>query len=274
MTRSILILALLSVITAAAPAQNIYTVLHLNEQRDYKTARPKKIEETNTFFNQSGKKIQKSIKLFDKAGMIVSEERFDEEGKITARLTYTNDTVHRIVLTRVMQRKTALGQMIDSAFYNYDSAHFLTGIVDKTAQGNIIGTTVIVNNEKGLPVELTTYDAYQKPFGKETAEYAYDRNMAITTVYNYDGRKLSTDSIKISFVNAHQFPSSGDRYNEQGDPIATRSADMEGATENYEYEYEYDRFGNCLEEKIYVVTMDNGKKKRRPDRIFRKKYFY
>src|SRR5687768_6404778 len=157
MTRIILLFPLLFGL-ASAPAQNIYSALHLNEESDYKTTRPKKIEETNIFYGTSGKTINKNVKIFDQAGMIVSEERFDQDGNSTARLVYVNDTVHRIVLSRTFQRKSASGISNEVAFYNYDSSYHLTGVTDKTLQGTIIGTTKIVKNEKGLPVELITYD--------------------------------------------------------------------------------------------------------------------
>lgn len=260
------ILCLFLIVPVYLNGQNIYSALHLNGKSDYKTAKPKKIIETNTFFNKSGKQVDKNIKLYDNAGMIISEERFNEDGNLTARLTYTNDTANKIHLSRTFERKTAIGTMIETAWYSYDSHYQLIRVTDKTADGNLIGTTEIVNNAKGLPVELTTYDANGNLFGKETADYAYDHNMAITTVYNRDGKKLSSDSITINFRNAYQYPDPIKKYNEQGDLVISK---------NFEYEYQYDKSGNCTEEKIYKVTIKpNGKKQRKIDRIFKKVYSY
>jgi hypothetical protein len=123
--------------SAIASSQNIYSALQLNENRDYKTARPKKIVETNTFYNSSGKQVDKNVKTFDEAGMLLTEERFDESGNLKAKLTYTNDTANKLKLTRTFERWTQFGYSKETAFYTYDSNYNLTGITDKDASGNI-----------------------------------------------------------------------------------------------------------------------------------------
>lgn len=260
------ILALLLMAGCTASAQNIYSALHLNENRDYKKTKPKMIIETNIFYNASGETQQRHIKSFDNAGMLISEQNFDKDNNLTGKATYINDTVHRIVLSSANERKDRYAVTILTTEYIYDSSHFLVRIRNKNAFGIATMTTNIVNNEKGLPVEMTVTDESGQPYGKETASYDYDRNMAITSVYSNDGRKLSTDSMKISFVNAFKFPDGNNKYNELGDLIES---------ENYEYEYKYDQYGNCLEEKIYkVTTRPNGKKKKVIDRVFKKEYIY
>src|SRR5258707_1165259 len=106
-------------------AQNIYSALHLNEEREYKTVRPKKIIEKFTFYNSSSTEIQKNVKLFDDAGLVVEEDRFDESENLTGRITYTNDTVNRIVLTRTMERWGSFGYEKETAFYDYDTGKHL-----------------------------------------------------------------------------------------------------------------------------------------------------
>src|SRR5687768_7695003 len=108
-------------------AQNIYSALHLNENREYKTAKPKKIVETNIFYNSSGKQVDKNVKTFDAAGMLLTEERFDENGNLQARLTYSNDTANKLTLTRIMERWTQLGYSKETAFYTYERNNHLTG---------------------------------------------------------------------------------------------------------------------------------------------------
>src|SRR5688572_19361407 len=88
-----------------ATSQNIYTAIQLNQEREYKTRRPKKIIEANTFYSASGKQVDKNIKTFDEAGMLLIEERYDESGTLKARLTYTNDTTNRLTLTRTFERR-------------------------------------------------------------------------------------------------------------------------------------------------------------------------
>src|SRR5690606_13576699 len=75
--RKLTILFLLTLFGGLAKSQNIFSALQLNAEREYKTKRPKKIVETNTFFNSSGKQVDKNIKIFDEAGMLLTEERYD-----------------------------------------------------------------------------------------------------------------------------------------------------------------------------------------------------
>ena len=161
---------LLLFFSGLARSQNIYSALQLNAEREYKTKRPKKIIETNTFFNKSGKQVDKNIKIFDNAGMLLMEERYDEKGMISARLTYTNDTVHRVTLSRTIERWTTIGYMKETAIYTYNAQFFLVAITDKDANGDIIRQTDIVCNDKGHPVELSLFDGNGNSYGKETKQ--------------------------------------------------------------------------------------------------------
>src|SRR5690606_18715637 len=96
-------------------SQNIYTALHLNVNQDYHTQKPRKIIETNIFFNSSGKQVEKNVKTFDDAGMLLIEERFDENGFLKAKLTYLNDTVNRIILSRIYEVWSKFGYMKETA---------------------------------------------------------------------------------------------------------------------------------------------------------------
>lgn len=256
-------------------SQNIYSALQLNENRDYKTVRPKKIVETNTFYNSTGKQVDKNVKTFDEAGMLLTEERFDESGNLKAKLTYTNDTANRLKLTTIFERWTQLGYSKETAFYTYDSHHNLTGIIDKDADGNIIRQTSFAVNEKGHPIELALFDGNGNSFGKENASYLYDKNRVVTSVVANDGRVLSTDTIKISFLRASMFPADGEAYNSSGDLTNWTRRNLKGTATEFEEEYLYDSFGNCTENRIYkVMIKDNGKRKREIDRVFKKQYTY
>jgi hypothetical protein len=277
MTRMLrlIILFCLTFLSGVGRSQNIYSALQLNENKDYKTARPKKIVETNTFYNSSGKQADKNVKTFDEVGMLLTEERFDENGNLEAKLTYTNDTANRLKLTRIFERWTKLGYSKETAFYTYDSNHNLTGLTDKDPNGNIIRQTNLVINEKGHPIELALFDGNGNSFGKENASYLYDKNRAITSVIANDGSVLSTDTIKISFLKASTFPSDGETYNLNGDLTKWKRKNLNGTVTEFEEEYSYDSFGNCTENRIYkVITKGNGKRKRELDRVFKKQYTY
>jgi len=266
---------LLLFFSGLARSQNVYSALQLNAEREYKTKRPKKIIETNTFFNKSGKQVDRNIKIFDNAGMLLTEERYDEKGMISARLTYTNDTVHRVTLSRTIERWTAFGYTKETAFYTYDTRVFLVAITEKDANGNIIRQTDIVCNDKGHPVELSLFDGNGYSFGKETASYFYDKNRVATAVLSTSRKVLSSDTIKISFTYASKFPGPNEVYNIQGDLTNWNSKNYNGSETIYEEEYTYDSFGNCTESRIYRISIKgNGKRKRENDRIFRKEYFY
>lgn len=271
----LIILFLLTLISGLVQSQNIYSALQLNAEREYKTKRPKKIIETNTFFNSSGKQIDKNIKTFDEVGMLLTEVRYDDNGTLKARLTYTNDTVHRIKLTRVFERWTQFGYSKETAFYSYDTNFILTGTTDKDANGNVIRQTNLVSNEKGHPIELSLFDGNGNSFGKETATYLYDKNKVVTSVISNDGRVLSSDTVKISFTEASKFPGENEVYNVSGDLTNWTRRNINGTETIFEEEYTYDSFGNCTENKIFKVTVKgNGKRKRDNDRIFRKEYSY
>jgi hypothetical protein len=273
--RKLTILFLLSLLSGLVKSQNIYSALQLNAEREYKTKRPKKIIETNTFFNSSGKQVDKNIKTFDHAGMLLAEERYDDNGTQNARLTFINDTVHRIVLMSNFERWTQFGYSREASFYNYDSNFFLTGITYKDANGNIIRQANLVCNEKGHPIELSLFDGNGNSFGKETAKYLYDKNKAVTSVVSNDGRVLSSDTVKISFTQASKFPADNEIYNASGDLISWTRRNLNGTETVYEEEYTYDSFGNCIENIIFTVTVKgNGKRKREKDRNFRKEYSY
>src|SRR5829696_1463515 len=177
MYKQFLLLLLLLYVTRSH-AQNIYTALHLNDSREFKYGKPIQITETNTFYNSSGKQIDKNIKTFHSNGLLLTEERYDEDGKLTARLTYKNDTARRLKLERTFERWTALGYIKETGVYSYDEGGFLTRTTDADPNGNVIRVSDLLNNEKGHPTELRLYDGNGNLYGTETAEYLYDKNLA------------------------------------------------------------------------------------------------
>lgn len=273
--RILTIFFLSTIIGNLANSQNIYTALHLNQDREYKTKKPKIIVETNTFYNTSSTQVDKNVKTFDEAGMLLIEERYDEDGTLKARLTYTNDTTNRLKLTRTFERWNQSGFSKETAFYNYDSNHFLISTIDKDANGNILRQSDLVCNDKGDPIQLALFDGNGNSFGKEIATYLYDINKVVTSVVSNDGKTLSSDTIKISFKTACLFPNDNETYNANGDLVNWISRNFKGEQTIYEEEYSYDSFGNCIESKIYKVTIKrSGNKKRHIDRVFKKSFTY
>ncbi len=144
---TILIFCLLLIHTAHAQI-NIFSALHFQEQRDYKSVKPQKITKTNIFYNTKGNKVDSSILTFDPSGMLLKSEQFDEAKRLTSQSTFTNDTIHQHTLSRRSESWSAtMGYSTRSTVYSYDSNHHLTGITDKDAVGRITGTTIIVCNE-------------------------------------------------------------------------------------------------------------------------------
>jgi|GEM_PF-286559 len=169
----VIALMLLLVTTNFCNAQSIFSELHLNEQREFKTNKPKKIVETNIFYTSKGKEILKEIKSFDNAGMLLTDDRYDDEGTLTASLAYVNDTSKKIVLSRSFERWGQLGHTIETTYYQYDTSGFLTNLTSKNKQGNVIMFARLTNNQQGNPTELLLFDGNGNAYGKEIATYLY-----------------------------------------------------------------------------------------------------
>lgn len=93
------------------------------------------------------------------------------------------------------------------------------GTTDKDANGNVIRQTNLICNDKGHPIVLLLFDGNVNLFGKEIATYLCEKNKVVKSVVSNDGRVLSTDTIKISFTQASNFPSENEVYNANGDLI-------------------------------------------------------
>lgn len=269
-----LLLIFINLFAASIRSQNIYSALHLNEEREYKAGRPKTRTEISIFYTKDGKTTEKSVEVFDEAGMVLTEDRYDNDGTLTARLSFTNDTVRRLVLISTFERWTSVSHTKETAFYSYDSSDYLIRVIHKDGNGNISERTEVTNNEKGYPIQLSEYDANGGLYGIETARYSYNINKAVIFVQN-DGRILSTDTIKINFNNAHLYPEANETYNDKGDVTSWVSKSINGTVTPYEAQYQYDIAGNCIEETIYKVTVTaKAKRKRELDRVFRRAYTY
>jgi hypothetical protein len=234
--RKLTILISLALVCILAKAQNIYSALQLNQDREYKTVRPKKIIEINTFFNSSRRQVDKNIKTFDEAGMLIKEERYDENGILLARLSYTNDTIHRIKLKRIFERWTRYGYSKETANYNYDANFFLVEMTDEDQNGNVILQTNFVCNDNGHPIELSLLDGKGNSIGKEIATYLYDKNEVVTSVINNKGNVLSIDTARINFITASKFPAESEVYNTNGDLTNWTRRNVNGSITIFEEE--------------------------------------
>ena len=271
MTKSIVLLLLLSVSTICY-SQNLYSALHMNDSREYKFGRPKRIIEENTFYS-SHTEIAKNIKVFDAAGMLLTEERYTRDGILTAKLTYINDTTRHLKLSRIFESWLKYGRSKEIAVNQYDEHGFLTATIDSTAHGKLINVAKIVNNSKGNPVELVLFDANNNPLGKETAKYDYDKNTVVTAVFKSDGTKLSSDTSKIRFDATSSYDKS--TYNQYNDVLSYSTTNSNGSVNLYECEYQYDKTGNWIEQKIYTIKLNpDGKKDRKLDRLFKREITY
>lgn len=195
--------------------------------------------------------------------MLLSEERFDENGKLKARLNYINDTVHRLILSDTFERWSQFGQFKEITFFTYDANDFLKQISTQDENGVTLRLAEMKNDEKGNPVELLLSDGNGNSFGKEKAEYLYEKNKVITTVISKEGKILSTDTSKISYKNARLFPGTDESFNDIGDIVYWTSKTISGKELIYEEEYFYDHFGNWTENRIYKTTVKpNGEREK------------
>jgi YD repeat-containing protein len=272
--KKISIILMLTLFNVHAVSQtSILSVLRLTQEREYKTKLPRKIVETNIFYYSSGKQIEKNTKTFDDTGMLIFEERRDEIGNLQTQLTYVIDTINRRKLSRTIERWYGWsGYSKETAYFSYDDHNFLVRWTDVDANGKTRYVSFILCNTNGDPIEILLFDGNGNSYGKETAIYDYNRNEVITNVLSNKSIVLSKVTTTIDFSKAYLFNKHGCIYNEQGDII--KSVDATGKI-GYSYEYTYDIYGNCIEQKIYKITIrKNGKEKRRIDRIFRKEYTY
>jgi hypothetical protein len=250
-------------ITNSLFGQNIYTALHLNRTEDVRTNKTiLEISETNTFFNSSGPETKKVKKTLNKSFLVELEERFDNQGKLTDRLTRKFDPTGQKIISRKFERwNNKQAYSLKTSFYEYDESGYLIKMTDQNANGNIIQQAILTNNKKGHPVKLELYDGNGYLYGIEVATYDYSINKAMTEVKDQKGKTLSSDSITIVFSNAHEFPTQDDVFNQYGDRISSKK---------YVYERKYDEFENWITVTIY--RMEKGKKKK--NRKFKRKIKY
>lgn len=253
---SILFLLCASVRTVSA--QNIYSALHHNDPYDVKKGILVKEITTNIiFYNTSGNtEVIKEVTHFNDQNKVTLELRYDQNGKMTDRLAWMYDATGTKNLARKYERwVNALGYICETAYYEYDGNGFLVKVTDKNQAGKMIGTTTIVNDENGYPVELITDSSAD--FGKETAKYDLESNSVVITSLGPNGNILSSNINKIDFSKY----GINEVVNENGDPI--KSGD-------YGYVYKYDKNLNWIKRTRYKAV--NGKQVKNAEFTRRIKY--
>lgn len=241
---SILFLLCASVCTVSA--QSIYSALHHDDPYDIKKGVVVTEITTNVIlYTASGKtEVKKEVTSFNGQNKVTSEIRYDENGKMTDRLSFMYDATG----TKSLARKhefwiNAVGHIHETAYYEYDSNGFLVKVTDKDKAGKIISTTTIANDENGYPVELELINDRYADFGKETARYDLENNSVVITSIGPNGNILSSHSGKIDFSKY----GINETVNENGDPIQS---------EGYTYVYKYDKNLNWIKQTRYKTVKD------------------
>lgn len=254
-----LYIVILVLLTGSLEAQklSIIDALHLNEQLDFKTRKPIRIVEKNTSYNNNDKETHdKIIKTFDKAGMLKNYEFYDDNDILIAKATYSNDTVHKIKMSQIVELWDKNGSSKQTSSYTYDNNYFLKEATDFDDIGIIIRKISFVCNDRGHPIKLSLFDGKGKLFVKEKATYFYNTNIVKVTIETPDGQILSdNESSKISLKNESNYPDMDEAYNNSGDKIRWKGKGFFDKNMIYEREYVYDNFGNWIESKIFLMSI-------------------
>jgi hypothetical protein len=270
------ILFITLILASTSKGQNIFSVLHLNEERDLHRGTPKQITETIVFYNSKGTERKKRVTEYDQAGLPVSGRSFNDDESVASITTYKYDTVRRIILQRkinevnVRFRTSKIG-----IIYQYEAANSPTRIQYLNFDGNVVSEVRLKNDSLGLPVELLLFEPVGNLIGVELASYIPKENKAIVSVANTKGEIISTDTMKISFKEAHKFNDPNITYNVKGDVISSMSRWPDGSIHYSEYDYVYDGAGNWVEQQVFdVIYKSNDKKKRKLKSHFKREIFY
>lgn len=205
------------------------------------------LTKTTKYYRKNGIEKKKSIITFNNKNRLKTERRFDENGKLKARLTFKYDSTN----TRTESRKfetwnKILGYNSEIAEYEYDSKKFLTKITDKNSKNQIFRITSLVNNDKGHPIKLFLESRNFK--GQERAKYDYKKNEVMISVLKENGDIFSESKTRFNF-HLKKFPDL--KYNEFGDLIESK---------NRKYSYKYDKNKNWIKKTNYELK--NGKWKK------------
>lgn len=240
-------------------SQSIFSALHIDSDLELrKNILVSEITTEITFFNQNNIERKKEITSLNSKNKIITELRYDSEDNLKERLTRIHDSTATKSISRKIERwHPIVGYSSETAFYKYDEKGFLIKVIDKNQNNKIIRETTIINNEKGNPIELKLKTDSNVDFGIEIAEYDYLNNSVITKVFDKNGKIISTNNGKIDYSKKEE----NDIINEYGDVIKS---------EDYEYEFKYDKKGNWTTQVRYKII--GGKRIKNAE--FRRKLKY
>ncbi|MCT4697611.1 hypothetical protein [Tenacibaculum haliotis] len=243
-----LILIILTFTTFNCFSQSIATAINHDRKYDIKQEFiVKKITSKVTYYRKNKTERKRRVSSFNEKNMLKSELRYDEGGKLTARLNVKYDSTK----TRSLGRKyetwnKSIGYRSGIAEYIYDINNFLVKTIEKNSKNQIFRITSLENNEKGNPIKLVLKENNFK--GIETAVYDYDKNIVEISVLNNNGKVISKNKMRIKFYE-RKFKDL--KYNENGDLIESNGK---------KYSYKYDKKNNWIRKTNYELK--NGKWKK------------
>lgn len=260
MNIKIIITSIVAFICLESYSQNIYSALHHDRPIDLREdSNVSQIISTNTFYNPNGIEIHKEVSIINENRRLLSELRYDDTGKLEARLTFKYNSTKLKSLSRKFERwNTFSGYTSKITTYEYDDKGFLIKINDRNKNNVLFRQTFLKNNKNGHPIELKLEEINFDFSGKEIAEYDYFNNIVKTKVIDGSGKVIASNKSQIDF-SFNKYPNS--EYNEMGDLIKST---------NYEYEYKYDKHSNWTKKTIYKIV--NGKREK--NRVFKRKIKY
>src|SRR5690606_19405540 len=158
--------------------QSIFSALHIDRELELrKDILVNEITTEITFYNKDNIEKKKEITSLNSKNKIVSELRYDSEGKLKEKLIRIYDSTGTKTISRKIERwHPMFGYSSETAFYDYDEKGFLIKVTDKDQNNKVISETTIKNNENGNPVELKLKTSNNIDYGIEIAEYDYLNN--------------------------------------------------------------------------------------------------
>ncbi|MFK7926113.1 MAG: hypothetical protein AB8H47_29465 [Bacteroidia bacterium] len=278
-------------------AQNISSILELNDPEPIRNGRGKKIVETcsnissvqTKIVTQPGTSIRvkqtetvmQSATLTLGKGEIKTLRTLNQDNQVLVEKTYVNG---ELLNTKSYQYDESTGlkteleiikannQYYEKSLYEYDAENHCIGIKTLDRQGNLIYRTGLQNNDLGYPIELKTFNWNGARLGGiEYAEYFQEEDRYISMMVNMNNDTLNRMTRRLNLRKPHLSPKEGEVYNEYNDLI------KESCGENcYRvYEYEYDDRGNWTNKKYYTVTTnERGEETRFQFKISERKIKY
>ncbi len=196
-----------------------------------------------TFYSSNGIKKEKDITRFNNKNQVSVEFRYDDNDNLKQRLTWLYDNSETRCVSMTFENwHHLLGHTIETTLYEYDTNGFLIKIIAKHQSGIITRQTNLINNEKGDPVELIGY-VNNEIFGRETAEYNYEKNELNIKYFNQKDELINTQSTVIESSKVQP----GDITNEYGDIIQSKK---------YKEDIKYDKFGNWVKKSFFKISQD------------------